>query len=99
MKRNILEKLEIWKNSKNRKPLLLKGARQVGKTYILKEFGKGFFPRYHYINFEENPNIIKIFNDDLNPSRIIQELNFFLKENIDQNNDLLIFKSISVFFN
>lgn len=56
-KRDILPELIKWKNSKDRKPLLLKGARQVGKTSLLKEFGKDAFKEVAYFNFEENPGL------------------------------------------
>lgn len=52
MKRDLTHKLQTWKESPDRKPLVLRGARQVGKTYILKHFGEKFFPRVHYLNFE-----------------------------------------------
>ena len=64
MKRSFLTKLQSWKNKKNRKPLIIRGVRQVGKTYLLKEFGKEF-PTYHYVNFEKDPNLAKLFEKDL----------------------------------
>jgi predicted AAA+ superfamily ATPase len=60
---------------KNRHPLIIKGVRQVGKTYTIKEFGQNYFSNYHYINFEEDEQVGKIFNPDLNPKRILNELN------------------------
>lgn len=64
MKRDIYKKLASWKHDKYRKPLILKGARQVGKTYILSKFAKEY-PNSLYINFEEMPSVIPIFEGDL----------------------------------
>jgi uncharacterized protein len=94
MKRTCLQKLLEWKNKQDRKPLILKGVRQVGKTYLLKEFGKAFFTKYHYINFERNPNLFEIFSKNLDPRRIVEDLSFHLNKKIDINNDLLIFDEI-----
>ena len=74
-----------------RKPLLLKGVRQAGKTYLLKEFGALHFPQCHYLNFEKNAKIAKIFDPDLDPERIIQELAFYLKTQINIETDLVVF--------
>ena len=57
MKREIINDLIKWKNSKNRKPLIIHGARQVGKTYIIKEFGKTFYENTIYVNFETNKEL------------------------------------------
>lgn len=84
----------VWKEKKGRKPLLLKGTRQVGKTYLLKELGKNVFPRYHYLNFEENSRLASVFEADLSPERILKELSFQLDASIDPRKDLLIFDEI-----
>lgn len=94
MKRSIINELIQWKNSKGRKPLILKGARQVGKTYILNEFGRKEFVNTHYLNFEKDESIKIIFEKDLNPIRIIDELQFKLNTKIDIINDLIIFDEI-----
>ncbi len=94
MKRIIENELIAWKNNKARKPLILRGARQVGKTYILREFGKNFFLKFHYLNFEENPEICKIFEADFNPKRIISEISILLRQNIKMEKDLIIFDEI-----
>jgi predicted AAA+ superfamily ATPase len=94
MKRNIWNKLVEWKNGKDRKPLILKGARQVGKTYILQAFGKEHFSQVHYLNFEKNKQLGKIFEEDLIPKKILQGLNFYLDVSINKENDLLIFDEI-----
>ncbi|MFV9689984.1 MAG: AAA family ATPase [Desulfobacteria bacterium] len=82
MKRTIWSKLKAWQAKSNRKPLILKGARQVGKTYILKAFGRECFPRFHYVNFEKDEQIATIFEHDLDPKRIVQELCFHLDTSV-----------------
>lgn len=94
MKRLIQEALKKWKHNKNRKPLVLKGVRQTGKTYSLKEFGKSEFPAFHYLNFEENKKAAGLFIENLNPKRIINDLSFLLDKTIDIKNDLLILDEI-----
>ena len=94
MKRTITESLHRWKSSANRKPLILRGARQVGKTYILKEFGGAAFPFYHYVNFEKDERLGRIFERDLKPERILNELQFYLDRPIDRRRDLVIFDEI-----
>ncbi|MCK5509293.1 MAG: AAA family ATPase [Desulfobacterales bacterium] len=78
MKRAINKNLTAWKNSKDRKPLILRGACQVGKTYTLQVFGKTEFPRCHYVNFENDEQLSVLFENDLSPARIINELRFYL---------------------
>jgi len=94
MKRNITTALEVWKSSPDRKPLILRGARQVGKTFALKEFGKTDFPRCHYVNFEEDERPGRIFERDLKPDRILEELQFYLDKAIHRHEDLVIFDEI-----
>ena len=94
MKRLILEKLVKWKNSKHRKPLVLKGARQVGKTYILNIFGKEEFSQTHYFNFEESPKLSQVFIPDLDPKRIISELALIKGREIKVGSDLVIFDEV-----
>jgi len=74
MQRKIFDQLIKWKNSPGRMPLILNGARQVGKTYILKEFAAAHFNRFVYINFETNIKINSFFDGDLNPLHIVQYL-------------------------
>ena len=83
-----------WKNSSNRKPLILRGARQVGKTYSLLDFGKTSFPHYHYINFEQDERVRTLFEKDLDPTRIVEEMQFYLDTSIDKQSDLVIFDEI-----
>jgi len=94
LKRDIFGKLKQWKDKKSRKPLILKGARQVGKTYILKRFAGELFPNYHYVNFEADETLSKIFDRDLNPKRILQELSFYVNSSINTDHDLMIFDEI-----
>ena len=94
VKRHVFSKLKQWKSKAGRKPLVLKGARQVGKTYVLKRFGQEAFHKFHYVNFEEDETLHKIFEENLKPKRILQELSFILDTSVNQENDLLIFDEI-----
>lgn len=94
MQRAILKELNLWKNKKNRKPLILRGARQVGKTHILLAFGKAGFAHHHYLNFERDERLESLFEKDLSPSRILEELQFYLDTTIDKTRDLVIFDEI-----
>ena len=94
MKREILEKLIDWKNKPNRKPLILNGARQVGKTYILEEFGKKCFENVCKIDFNSNDNYKNIFERDFNIERIITELNAITSVKIIKGKTLIIFDEI-----
>ena len=71
MYRYAIENLDKWKNSKNRKPLIIEGARQVGKTWIMKEFGKKSYNKTVYINFDSNVQMAELFSIDLNVERIV----------------------------
>jgi uncharacterized protein len=93
MKRQIYEKLVLWKRDKYRKPLVLRGARQVGKTYILSEFAKEYV-NHLYINFEEMPDVLPIFAGNLSPNNIIAQLQIKFKVTIEPKNTLLIFDEI-----
>jgi predicted AAA+ superfamily ATPase len=92
--RKISKDLSAWKVAANRKPLILRGARQVGKTFSLKEFGAHEFKNCFYINFEEDERLLRIFETDLNPQRILNDLSFYRNLNIDTATDLLIFDEI-----
>lgn len=94
MFRNIEVYLKEWKNKVNRKPLLIRGARQVGKTYSLKKFGHEFFKKLHYLNFEKDESLKKVFKVDLKPQRILQEISFYTDNLIDIDNDLLVLDEI-----
>ena len=92
MKRKAMDKLITWKNNKNRKPLLLYGARQVGKTYLVKEFGKSFDDMI-YVNFETNEIINSIINENIEPNNIIKQLEIFFNKKITENT-LIFFDEI-----
>lgn len=89
-----MQELLNWKQKKERKPLILQGVRQVGKTHLLTEFGKRYFRKTHLINFEKQIRLKELFKQDLDPQRIINELRFQLGDNIDIEQDLLIFDEI-----
>jgi len=89
-----MKSLIDWKKQTNRKPLILRGARQVGKTYTLQEFAKKYFKNNHYVNFEDDKNLCDIFDENLVPERIITELQYYFDGTIDVKNDLLIFDEI-----
>jgi len=93
MKRDIYSKLVEWKNSKDRKPLILKGARQVGKTYILKEFGRKEYHSFAYFNFEEDPNLKSIFTGRLSPDYIFDKLSAYFQKKLTPEY-LIIFDEI-----
>ena len=95
MKRTIYEKLKRWKNKPERKPLIIEGARQVGKTYIVNEFGKNEFDKYAYFNFDGNKQLINIFDEDLNIDRILTSLSAMIGFKIDENT-LIFFDEIQV---
>lgn len=94
MKRIIMDELEKWKYRKNRKPLIIKGVRQCGKTYILNEFGKRYYEGIAYFNFEGNPSLAERFEQDLDPGRIIMELGVLKGKKIDPETTLIIFDEI-----
>jgi predicted AAA+ superfamily ATPase len=74
MDRYKMEDLKKWKNSTNRKPLIIRGARQVGKTWLMQEFGRKYYEKYAYINFDDNTRMNSLFNEDFNIEKIIQGL-------------------------
>ena len=94
MKRKIEKKLIEWKNRKNHKPLIIDGARQIGKTYIAFSFGKENYKNTVYFNFENSRDLNRIFEKDLNPERIIRELSVFSGSTILEKETLIIFDEI-----
>jgi len=94
MKRLIEKQLLKWKNSFNRKPLLVYGARQVGKTYSIVNFGKNNYSNIVYFNFEGNHSLNDIFSKDLEPERIITSLEVLAGQKILKDNTLIIFDEI-----
>ncbi len=94
MKRDIYQKLSAWKNSRRRKPLLMQGARQAGKTYIIKAFGQSEYEQTVYCNFEEDHGIESFFDKDLDPDRILRDLSLYYNVKIDSDRVLLVFDEI-----
>lgn len=91
MYRYKFNELKKWKESENRKPLIIRGARQVGKTWLMKEFGKKEYEKCAYINFDENNRMINLFFGDFDIERIIQGLKIESGVNIEPENTLIIF--------
>ena len=94
MYRYATENLDKWKNSKNRKPLIIEGARQVGKTWIMKEFGKKSYNKTVYINFDSNVQMAELFSIDLNVERIIMGLELYAGHKINPSDTLIIFDEV-----
>jgi predicted AAA+ superfamily ATPase len=94
MKRKAIQDLIQWKNKKNHKPLIIKGARQVGKTWLMKEFGKTTYSQTAYINFDSNPRMLDLFSKDLDVERLITGLEIEAGFKIDSENTLIIFDEI-----
>lgn len=94
MYRIAIEKLYKWKNSRRRKPLIIEGARQVGKTWLMKEFGKQAYTDTVYINFDSNTRMADLFAVDLDTDRLILGLELYAGRKIDSDNTLLIFDEV-----
>lgn len=94
MYRIAIEDLHKWKNKENKKPLIIRGARQVGKTWLMKEFGNIAYTDTVYINFENNPQMADLFAADMKIDRIITGIEIYNGNKIDPKNSLLIFDEI-----
>ena len=94
LKRNAISELILWKNSPERKPMVLKGARQVGKTWLMKEFGQNYYDNFVYFNFDEEDELKSIFETNKNPHRIIELLSMICGEKIEPEKTLIIFDEI-----
>lgn len=94
MYRIAIEKLYRWKESKNRKPLIIQGARQVGKTWLMKEFGGKAYRDTVYINFDSNPVMADLFAPDLDTNRLIMGIELYAGRKIDPEHTLLIFDEV-----
>ncbi|HEX4840406.1 MAG TPA: ATP-binding protein [Rhabdochlamydiaceae bacterium] len=94
MKRTLMKDLRSWKNQPARKPLILKGARQVGKTYLLKEFGKLEYQNTIYLNFEDRPGLCKLFEANLEPEKILKSLTIEMDAEITAGKSLIIFDEV-----
>lgn len=93
MQRKINTQLKQWKDSENRKPLMVMGPRQVGKTYSVMEFAKENFPNYVMFNFQESPELHRIFDGDLSPRNLLSELSAYAHETITDET-LIVFDEI-----
>ena len=89
-----MSELKKWKIRKDRKPLILKGVRQCGKTYVLEKFGRENYEEVAYFNFEKNPVLAELFDRDLDPRRIIEELGILSRKLINPLSTLIIFDEI-----
>jgi len=96
MKRSAYKHLLEWKNSKNRKPLVLQGARQVGKTYLVEMFGKAEYKNYIHLNFEQDKNLHSLFDKSLNPDVLVDNLSLYIGKKIVSKDTLLFFDEIQV---
>ena len=96
MERQVYQRLLRWKNSSRRKPLLLKGARQTGKTYLLNEFGRLEYDSCVYINFEKDPSAAGFFSDRLDAGELIRNLSIYTGQKIRPERDLIVFDEVQV---
>lgn len=94
MYRCAIEDLRNWKYKKNRKPLIIEGARQVGKTWLMKEFGRKEYKDTVYINFDSNSRVAELFSADLDTQRIIRGIEIYAGKKIDPENTLIIFDEV-----
>ncbi|MBP5200714.1 MAG: ATP-binding protein [Schwartzia sp.] len=94
MERNLMHELIKWKNSPQRKPLILKGARQVGKTWIMREFGKRYYKKIAYVNFDNNHRMQQVFSEDFSINRLLMAINAETGVAITPEDTLLIFDEI-----
>ena len=96
MYRKILDFLENWKESKHRKPLILQGARQVGKTYSILEFGRTHYENVAYFNFETNPKLNKTFEENISPDYLLPILSHIAGQTIVKEKTLIVFDEIQL---
>ena len=94
MKRMAMVKLISWKNKSGRKPLIIEGARQVGKTWLMKEFGKNYYEDTVYINFDSNSQMKSLFNQDSDIKRLITGIELYSGKKISPENTLIIFDEV-----
>lgn len=94
LKRSAISELIRWKDSAERKPMVLKGARQVGKTWLMREFGQNYYDNFVYFNFDEEDALKSIFETNKNPHRIIELLSMICGERIEPEKTLIIFDEI-----
>ena len=94
MKRSAFSQLVKWKDNPERKPLIIRGARQVGKTWLMKEFGQSCYDSFVYFNFDEEDELKSIFEANKNPQRIIELLSMIAGEKILPGETLVIFDEV-----
>ena len=94
MYRTAIKKLYKWKTDPRRKPLIIEGARQVGKTWLMREFGKEAYENTVYVNFDSNPQMNTLFSSDLNTDRLITGIEIYCGKKIDPENTLIIFDEV-----
>lgn len=94
MKRTIYAKLIEWKTRENKKPLVIKGARQIGKTWIVKEFGKNEYKEFVYVNCDSNERVRELFEHDFNINRIIRGLSALSGKSIQKRQTLIFFDEV-----
>ena len=94
MERNAIFKMLEWKDNPDRKPLILKGARQVGKTWLMQEFGRRYYKNTVYFNFDESEDLKSIFETNKNPYRIVELLSMIAGIKIEPAETLIIFDEI-----
>lgn len=94
MERLLLEELKRWQNKADRKPLILRGARQVGKTWLLKEFGRLCFKDVCYVNCEQTDSLESVFSGTINPKNIINQLSVYHGKHIQANSTLIILDEV-----
>ena len=96
MERNAYNELMNWKKSSQRKPLLLQGARQVGKTYLVNQFSKTEYSTQVYLNFEQNPHLHELFAGDLKPRNLIEKISLYIGQKVNPDDTLIFFDEIQV---
>lgn len=96
MYRKIMSFLEAWKENKHRKPLILQGARQVGKTYSILEFGRTRYENVAYFNFETNPKLYETFEENISPSYLIPILSHIAGQTIIREKTLIVFDEVQL---
>ena len=96
MYRKIMGFLEAWKESEHRKPLILQGARQVGKTYSILEFGRTHYENVAYFNFETNPKLNETFDENISPDYLIPILSHIAGQTIVKEKTLIVFDEVQL---
>jgi len=94
MQRTAIEKLKKWKDEKDHKPLIIEGARQVGKTWLMKEFGKQYYKQVVYLHFDNNPELAAVFEHDYKIPRLIEAFEILSGIKINPDNTLIIFDEV-----